>query len=142
MLLLGLVLCFLSRKFNVYHEKVGIIAFFGCKNSKAGSLHAFYSYNWKGMIKSSEVLKCCGCWFSDGLFDKTVLHKKMVPYGTLLKNCKCRKPFLLFLSVFWHIEMFDLTNFRLVLVICHVHVVIFIQKYLVYLFRISLFVNF
>ena len=39
-------------------------------------------------------------------------------------------------SVSFHHEMFDVTNFRLVLGICIVHVVIFIKKYLVKLYRI------
>ena len=39
-------------------------------------------------------------------------------------------------SVSFHYEMFDVTNFRLVLGVCIVHMVIFITKYLVKLFRI------
>ena len=39
-------------------------------------------------------------------------------------------------SVSFHHEMFDVTNFRLVLGVCIVHVVIFINKYLVNLYRI------
>ena len=33
-----------------------------------------------------------------------------------------------FLSVSFHPEMFDVTNFRLVLVVCYVHVMIFIKN--------------
>ena len=73
----------------------------------------------------------------------TVLHKKMVIGGTLLKSCKCSWIFrkIIFLeSVSFHHEMFDVTNFRLFLGVYIVHVVFFIQKNLVNLFRIS-FVN-
>ena len=40
-------------------------------------------------------------------------------------------------SVSFYLEMFDVTIIRLVLVVCNVHVVIFIKKYPVNLFRIS-----
>ena len=60
--------------------------------------------------------------------------KKIVLGGTLLKHCKC---ILIFRNFFSHHEFFDVTNSRLVLTICIVYVVIFIQKYLVNLFRIS-----
>ena len=94
----------------------------------------------KVLIKSSGLMKCCCfCFFMVG-FKKLCCITKMVCMGTSLKSCKCscifRKPFL---SVSFLLEMFDLTNCRLFLVIRNVHVVIYIKKYLVYLFRISFF---
>ena len=44
---------------------------------------------------------------------------------------------LIFESVSYHHEMFDVTNIILVPGVCIVHVVIFIKNYLVNLFRIS-----
>ena len=41
-------------------------------------------------------------------------------------------------SISFHYEMFDVTSFRLVLGVYIVHVVIFIKKYQIYLFRIFL----
>ena len=64
----------------------------------------------------------------------------MVLDGNFFKSCKCSWIFLktFFLeSVSFHHEMFDVTSFRLVLVVYIVEVVIFIKYYLLYMFRIS-----
>ena len=76
--------------------------------------------------------------FSDGWVEKTVLKKKKVGLCSKVVNAVLfsEKPFFLE-SVSFHHEMFDATNFRLVLGVVIVHVVIFINKYLVKLYRIS-----
>ena len=75
------------------------------------------------LIKSSGVQKCSGRWFSDGEVEKPVLHKKwctkVVSAVGLSGNPFCLE------SVSFHLEMFDVTNSRLVLVNCNVNVVIF-----------------
>ena len=59
---------------------------------------------------------------------KNGVAKKMVLGGTLFKSCKCSSSFLKTYffseSVSFDHEIMDLTNFRLVLGICIVHVVI------------------
>ena len=53
----------------------------------------------------------------------------VVGFGTKVESAVgfSGKPFFLE-SVSFHLESFDLTNFRLVLVICNVHAMIFIKK--------------
>ena len=75
------------------------------------------------------------------VFFKSGCNKKMVPCGTLFKSCMCclilRKHLFFLESVSFHHEVFDVSSFRLVLGVYIVHVVIFIKKYLVNMFRIS-----
>ena len=65
------------------------------------------------------------CWV-----ERTVLYKKMVLWRTLHKSCKCSWILGNFFleSVSFYLEMFDVNNFRLVLVVCNVHVVNLYQK--------------
>ena len=64
--------------------------------------------------------------------------KKMVLGGSLLKvQFDFQENLFFFGNVSFQFEIFYVTNFKLVLVVCNVQLVIFINKYLVNLFRIS-----
>ena len=63
--------------------------------------------------------------------------KKMVLGGTLLSAVGFSGKANFLESVSVHLDIFYMNNFRLALIVCNVHVVIFIKTYLVNLFRIS-----
>ena len=76
---------------------------------------------------------------SDGHVEKTVQQKNGGGWDFVQKlkaQLEFQKNLFLF-SVSFHHEMFDVNSFRLVLGVYIVHVLIFIKKYLVNLFRIS-----
>ena len=86
----------------------------------------------KVSIKSQGVLKCLGRWLSDGQVKKYVLHQIIVHDGTLLKSISAvgfsEKNQVFCEDVSFHREQFCVTNFLLVLRICSINVMIFIQK--------------
>ena len=78
----------------------------------------------KVLIKSSGDLICWGCVLSHGGLQKRCwvgLCSKVVGAVGFSGKPICLK------SVLFHHEMFDVTNFRLDLVVCIVYVVIFIK---------------
>ena len=79
-------------------------------------------------MKSSGVLKSCGCWFSDGWVEKIVLHKKkMVQCRTWRKSCNCHWIFRKL--IFWKVSFFTLEYLMwLVIVVFSIYLVIFIKK--------------
>ena len=58
---------------------------FGCSGLSSNKITPWFE---KVLIKMWCVLKCCGCWLSDGWIEKTVLHQNNWAWWDFAQNCK------------------------------------------------------
>ena len=132
---------FSQRKWGVCPKKVGKMAFIGCSEFQ------WTKFAWKLLIElkryQSKVKVFWNAWAVGFQMVKlkNLSCTKIIVHGrTLLKSVSAvgftEKPSFLE-SVSFHGEMFCVTNFWLVLVICIVIAMIFIKKKFINLFRIS-----